>query len=525
MRRAPLAALAILLLAGIQPASGLDVDVWILTGPLASDPIVLDELDARFDLHVYEQLGMAAIVAPESTARALQGPGLTVWRNEAYELHLDQSVPAIGADLVKQALGPVRNGPTVLVIDTGLDSNHPDFDESNLAANVAANRGSSGLVTGVREGTIIDRSGHGSHVAGIIAGSGQALGSRDDRYQKFVGVYSNGRVASFQAATDAPDPEDIAVDLQAALEGFDWALQNQETHNIQFITNSWGSAGDLVPDHPAALATLRAYAAGMTVFFSAGNEGEEGTLNRHCLPPWVICVAAGRLDGTRASFSSMGNTPANAYGPYDHPDITAPGTAIRSVDPITDERGVQDLLAGDPDNLYKDRSGTSMAAPHAAGTAALLLAANPDLSPDQLMDILVETAKPMPEEVWQVGAGMLDARKAYNLAIETVGARDAFLEGEGVKYAGEATEDTEFAADPVTVGYDSDSGGNLDRAAILAPEPSPFITSGWFGWGLLGVGLLLVLGGIRFRDPTSRYEAPTGEPTSDAGGAAQAHHD
>ncbi len=522
MRRSVLL-LGLLLIAGIQPASGEPIQVFILTGEHADEPFLIEQLQrAGIAVHVYENLGMLAIAAPPSVAHGLASPHLHVWPNEVYDLHLDESVPSIGAHLVKDALGNVRDGPTVLVIDTGLDSNHPDFDDDvNLAANVAASRGASGLVTGVREGTVIDRSGHGTHVAGIVSGIGQALGSRDDRYQKYTGVYSNGRVASFQAATDAADPDDIAVDLQAALEGYDWALQNQERYNIQVITNSWGSAGDIVPDHPAALASLRAYAEGMTVFFSAGNDGKEGTLNRHCLPPWVVCVGASRLDGTLASFSSMGHPPSKSLGAYDHPDLSAPGSVIRSVDPVTDERGVPDLLAGDSDTLYRDRSGTSMAAPHAAGAAALVLAANPGLSPDQVMDILIATAKPMPEEVWQAGAGIVDARAAYNLAITTIGVRQEFLAGEGVKYAGEATDDSEFAADPITVGYDSDSGGSLDRQAILAPQPSPFFTSGWLGPTLAGLGFVLVLGGIRWRRPAAGDEAPAGEPSGQASSTGQ----
>lgn len=495
-------------------ADATDLSIWIVSGPGATDADLVAALREVAEVHVYERLGMLAILAPPRVVEALDSAGFDVHRNEVYELHLDQSVPYIHADRVKEVVGLQRDGPTVLVIDTGIDSLHPDFvPGENLAANVAAKRSPNGLVAGYADDLpVADMAGHGSHVAGIVAGLGNALGSADSRNGRYMGAYSNGRVASFQASTSAADPDDIGVDLQAALEGFEWALQNHERLDIRAITNSWGSPGAPKATEPVAMASLRAYAAGMTVFFSAGNEGSPGTLNRHCLVPWVMCVASGGLDGTRSGFSSMGNPPSGALGPFDHPDITAPGSAIRSAEPT--QAGAGSLLSGG-EPLYRDRSGTSMAAPHGAAVAGLLQAANPDLSPDQVMDVLVATADPMSEEVWQVGAGYIDAQAAYNLAVQTLGVRKGFLAGDGVKYGGPATGDPGLAADPVSVGYDSQSGGALDADLLHDPPPKAWLLGSWVGWALLGLAAASVLAGLDWR------QAPRQEPAR--GPAGQRH--
>lgn len=505
-----------------QPAGASEpIGIWIISGEGAAGEALLASLEARgIPTHPYPLLDMSAVVAGGPTITWLRAQGYALHPNEVFDLHLDQSVPKIKADVVKEALGPVRDGPTILVIDTGLDSQHPDFRlGSNLAANVGIDRSPNGLVSGAfQDRPITDRSGHGSHVAGIVAGSGEAFGDRDAQHGRYQGVYSNGRLASFQAANDAVDPEDIGVDMQAALEAFEWALTNQQRYNIRAISNSWGSAGDIVPEHPVTKATLRAYAAGIAVFFSAGNDGAEGTLNKHCLPPWVLCVGAGTLDKTRSSFSSMGNAGSKALGPYDHPDITAPGSAIRSLTPVLAPEKLGRFVNGDRESLYRDRSGTSMAAPHAAGVAGLLLAANPGLSPDQVMDILVSTADPMSEEIHRVGAGYINAQSAYTLASATQGQLEGFLVGEGVKYAGLATGDDDFSDDPVSIGYDSDSGGALDAALLRGPTPKAWILASVVPGVLLGVGLLLALAGIRWRRPATRYEAPTGHDAGHTGG-------
>ncbi len=481
----------------------INTGVWIWTNAEAVGAGLgwLDSLGAP--THHYENLDMAAFEGPAVLADALVAAfGGQVWPNEHYPLHLDKSVPYIEADRVRQVTGNQRDGPTVVVVDTGVDSMHPDFQDGNLAANVLALR-RGGLVVGtLDQGIVIDAAGHGTHVAGIVAGTGSGAGRLDSNAGKYVGAYANGRVASYQASSPAGAEDEPRVDTVAALEAFDWSIDNMERYDIRVVTNSWGQAGDLNPDHPINQASLRLYLRGMVVIFSAGNSGAEGpgTLNRHCLTPWSLCVAAGDLAGSRTSFSSMGHKPGPGVGAYDHPDITAPGLFIHAANPIGRGDvvgGIQGALSGDglSGPLYLDRSGTSMAAPHVAAVAALLQAANGALSPDQVMDIITATADPMADPVWRVGAGYINAREAYNLAVSTVGNRQAFIDGQEVKYAGVLSGDPGFENDPVSVGYNAEQ------------RPSPLILEAleevWIvqplALILLAMGALAVVSGIQFR--------------------------
>lgn len=495
---------------GAAPLPAATEGTFIWSGG-AADGVVRWLAGAGLPHHAYPNLGMAAFVgSPADAARLVAAHGGRVDPDEEHRLHLDRSVPYIEADRVRDRIGLVRDGPTVLVVDTGIDTSHPDFAAGeNLAANVQADR-TGGLVTGVLDNQpVVDVAGHGTHVAGIVAGTGRSLGDGDPLNGRYLGVYSNGRVAGFQASTDAADPDDIRVDTVAALEAFDWAIANRERFDIRVVTNSWGTPGDMDAEHPINRATLELYLRGMTVVFSAGNEGEKGagTLNKYCLAPWVLCVAAGDLDGARSSFSSYGRPPDEGR-PWDHPDLTAPGYFIHSAEPPTRTSPggiVGNTLQGRAsESLYRDRSGSSMAAPHVAATAALLQAANPRLSPDQVMDVLVATTDPMADDVAKAGTGYLNAREAYNLAIRTSGNRNAFLAGQAVKYAGEASGDGGFANDPVSQGYNS---ALVPGPTIPPPPPASWVLSP-LGGGIVGAlvlaAVLNVLLSLRFRRHTAR---------------------
>src|SRR5437016_8969959 len=161
-----------------------------------------------------------------------------------------------------------------------------------------------------------------------------------------------------------------------------------------------------------------AHDAGLVVVFAAGNDGPgQNTLNPFCVAPWVICVAAGLKDGrTLADFSSRG-IPGD---PLYHPTITAPGTDIVAARATTgifiNTFFAVDLINLGADALYyAAASGTSMATPHVSGTVALMLEANPALSPDQVKSALERTATPMPGyQPHEVGAGYLNAYQAVS---------------------------------------------------------------------------------------------------------------
>jgi serine protease AprX len=286
-------------------------------------------------------------------------------------------------------------------------------------------------------------SGHGTHVAGIAAGDGG--GSAAGIYR---GVAPGANVVGIGTGD--------ALFIFWALAGYDWLLENAARYNVKVVNNSWGGTGLFDPNDPINKATYRAYQAGITVVFAAGNCGrgdatgvqcptpDQSQLNPYSVAPWVIGVAAGcKLyvqDPTNsasscvdpvsgrapvlADFSSVG-LPNSIYAP----DVTAPGVRIVSArSPFGPTVGATAVpsdarscnIAVQHLQYYTCLSGTSMAAPHVTGVVALLQEASGEggrLTPDQVLGILKASARPLAGYAkWEVGAGYVDALAAVRRA-------------------------------------------------------------------------------------------------------------
>jgi serine protease AprX len=335
-------------------------------------------------------------------------PGLrSIYFNRRLSYFLDESVPLIGANRVWSELGVTGKGVTVAVIDSGIDATHRDLSfGSKVVQNVklAPNVFGSGPLVLEGLSTTDTSSGHGTHVAGIAGGTGAALAG------KYRGVAIDSKLVGVGAGE--------ALFILTALEGFDWVLQNRLKYGIRVISNSWGASGAFAPDDPVNVASRIAHDAGLVVVFAAGNDGPGlNTLSPYCVAPWVICAAAGQKDGrTLAEFSSRGIPGDPRY----HPTITAPGVDIASARATTgivmNSFFAVDLVNRGSDAVYyAAASGTSMATPHVSGTVALMLEANPALTPDQIKSALELTATPMPRyQQHEVGAGYLNAYEAVS---------------------------------------------------------------------------------------------------------------
>jgi serine protease AprX len=269
-------------------------------------------------------------------------------------------------------------------------------------------------------------SGHGTHGAGVAAGTGANSG----------GFFGGVALGAHLVGVDSGD--DKGLPLVAILGAYDYLLVKQFDYNIRVINNSWGdvySEAGVSPNDPINIATRRAHDLNITVVFAAGNSGSDANaINPYSTMPWTISVAAGEKEGfgSPADFSSRGidngtgtdvaGMPADETAvPNLRPDITAPGVAIISVrahgvSPIMNAGG---QLNGDAVNIppafqlnYLSSQGTSFACPHVSGVVALMLEADPTLTPDQVVTILRETANPMPYAEKVVGAGYADAHNA-----------------------------------------------------------------------------------------------------------------
>jgi len=331
----------------------------------------------------------------------------SIYFNRRLSYFLDESVPLIGANRVWNELGYTGRGVTVAVIDSGIDATHRDLPfGTKVVQNVklAPNLFGSGPLVLEGLSTTDTSSGHGTHVAGIAGGSGAALAG------KYRGVAIGSKLVGIGAGE--------ALFILTALEAFDWVLQNRLKYGIRVISNSWGTSGAFAPDDPVNVASRIARDAGLVVVFAAGNDGPSlNTLSPYCVAPWVICAAAGQKDGhTLADFSSRGIPGDPRY----HPTLTAPGVDIASARATTGIV-INSFFAVDLVNLgsdavyYAAASGTSMATPHVSGTVALMLEANPALTPDQVKSALEATATPMPGyQQHEVGAGYLNAYEAVS---------------------------------------------------------------------------------------------------------------
>ncbi|MGW5342389.1 type VII secretion-associated serine protease mycosin [Streptomyces sp. NPDC004050] len=252
------------------------------------------------------------------------------------------------------------DGVTVAVLDTGVDSTHPD-----LAGQVLD--GTDLVGTGAGPG---DRpwARHGTAMAGIIAGHGHGR----NRRQGVLGIAPQAKVLPVRVILEEGDPDRAKARQNrggALAEGIRWAAD----HGADVINLSLGDDSDSA-HHEAAEdeAVQYALAKGVVVVASAGNGGREGDHASYpAAYPGVIAVTAVDRSGRKAAFSTR-----NWYA-----SVSAPGV---------------DVVIADPDRAYYEGWGTSAAAAFVSGTVALLKAAHPDLSPAQIKKLLQDTAADAP---------------------------------------------------------------------------------------------------------------------------------
>lgn len=353
----------------------------------------------------------------------------SIYLNERLKYRNYEAGNITGGHVVHDMLSVKGAGVTVAVIDSGIDATHPDLSYgSKTVQNVTllADLGLAGLAATLENQPNTDTSsGHGTHVAGTVAGTGDASSGDHRRAFYYAGIAPEANLIGLGAGE--------GIHILFALQGFDWVLNNQERYGIDIVTNSWGSsAASFDPGNPINKASYEAYRRGMVVTFAAGNDGPgDDTLNRYAIAPWVVNVGSGTKDKDLSGFSSRGVE----GDPYKHIDVVAPGSNIcstRAPNTVIGALGpVVNLTYPGYYLRYHCISGTSMATPFVAGTAALMLEVNPELSPDQIEQILMETADPMPGFAFhQVGGGYINVLRAIDAASRTEGRRAAFLAGQ-----------------------------------------------------------------------------------------------
>ncbi|ANN19507.1 peptidase S8 and S53 subtilisin kexin sedolisin [Amycolatopsis orientalis] len=292
---------------------------------------------------------------------------------------LDRSTAQVGAPSAWNG-GWTGKGTTVAVVDSGIDANHPD-----LAGKVTASADFTG------EGDIVDRHGHGTHCASIIAGTGAASAGR----YKGMAPDANLMVAKvFDASGEA--------DTAQVMAGIDWTV----AQGAKIVNLSLGAGvSDGADPLSEQIDTLSAKS-GTLFVVAAGNSGPgDRTVTTPGAATSALTVGAVDRDDKIAWFSSRGPRLRDASV---KPEITAPGVGIVAA-------RAADTAMGEPvDDDYTAASGTSMATPHVAGAAAILLQQQPGLSGQALKNTLVTTAKDVGLRWYEQGAGLLDVARAVS---------------------------------------------------------------------------------------------------------------
>jgi subtilisin family serine protease len=338
-----------------------------------------------------------------------------------------------GADDVREAAGTNVSGLDgtgigIAVLDSGIDASHTAFLDRKNDVRVVYSKDFTG------EGRTDDPYGHGTHVAGIVAGNGRI--SRAE----YIGVAPNANIINLRVLNSQGMGR-----VSYILAGLEWVYQNRLAYNIRVVNMSLGTAAvESYKNDPVCKAVRKLVDAGVVVVAAAGNNGKDaagqkvyGAIHSPGSEPSAITVGAANTFGTDersddgvASYSSRGPTRGgwtDLLGVRHHdnlvkPDLVAPGNKI--VDAAAEDNY---LITNHPEldagvsradaRRMMFLNGTSMATPAVAGAAALMLQANPTLTPNLVKTILMYTSQQLQgANLLEQGAGELNVEGAVRLA-------------------------------------------------------------------------------------------------------------
>jgi serine protease AprX len=369
----------------------------------------------------FRALPMVSITATRNQIAAISHlPAIrSIYGNRTLSLTSEPEVRAItGVDRARQdaeIIGQNRNLPvtgrnvTVAVLDTGIDGTHGDLS-GRVARNIKladTQSISAGFNYPINSESLPNTDqiyGHGTFVAGIIAGNGSLSSG------KYAGVAPGARLVGLSAGD---------LTLAYVLDGFDYLLTNRSDLGVRVVNCSFSANTVFDTNDPVNVATKMLTQAGVNVVFSAGNTGPGAhSLNPYAVAPWVVSVGATDTQGRLASFSSRGDFASGLF----RPTLVAPGVSVVSVrgSGIANVTGAEGVAGADVQRLssseipnYTIANGTSFSAPQVAGTIALMLEVNPSLTPAEVREILQRTATPLaPYYAHETGAGMLNVHAA-----------------------------------------------------------------------------------------------------------------
>ncbi len=368
----------------------------------------LRALSGKLGIKVKRELNIIHAVSAELSTERLEQvvqhmSVVKVWHDYEVKALLNIAAPTVGAPDLWQSPNGVQYtgaGVTVAVIDTGIYQ-HPD-----LAGRITFFKD---FVNNKKEA--YDDNGHGTHVAGCVAGDGTSSDG------KFRGPAPGADLVGLKVL-DKYGSGNLSTIIDAA----QWCKENQEQYNIKVVNLSLGgTAEQSYQEDPLCLAIEELWRSGVVVCAAAGNEGPaEKTIGSPAIDQVIITVGASNdfnsidiNDDAVADFSSRGPT----IDGLAKPDLLAPGSNIISLRSPGSKLDKSNSSYRYDDN-YTVLSGTSMATPICCGVAALLLEVKPELSPDQVKERLISSCHFFSNYmVYDQGAGLVNAPAAAQVVL------------------------------------------------------------------------------------------------------------
>src|SRR4051812_5172632 len=355
-------------------------------GVVTRDLHVIHALGVRLSLAAASRLaGMPGVraVTPNAAVRSTANGRWAEWNPPALSTAFVQSTRTEKAwtDNKTPATGA---GVGVAVLDTGIAGGLADFGD----AESGASRVVASVVTNPDATTAGDHYGHGTHVAGLIAGNGRALATSDPLYNRYIGTAPNAKLVSVKVSDD--DGQANVIDVIAGLQ---FVVDHGAEYGVRVVNLSLASSLALAYRvDPLDAAVEAAWRRGITVVAAAGNRGgaPDAVAYAPANDPYVITVGAvddhatkDTDDDSLAPWSSRGITQDG----FAKPDLVAPGMHIAA--PLAPDSDYRQLCAAClVDDRYFRVSGPPRAAPIVAGIAADLLPAHPTWTPDQVKGAL-----------------------------------------------------------------------------------------------------------------------------------------
>ncbi|MBI2329974.1 S8 family serine peptidase [Candidatus Daviesbacteria bacterium] len=357
------------------------------------------------------------------------------------------------------------------IIDTGIDYTHPDL--GGCSTQQVQDGGCSKVIGGYdfinEDNDPIDDHFHGTHVAGIAAGNGTLANG-----QQIKGIAPDAKIVAYKVLDNEGNGSQALV-MSAIERSSDPNQDGDFSDHLDVINLSLGAPGS--PDDPVSLAIDRAADKGVVAVIAAGNSGpDEATVGSPGVARKALTVGANDKDNKLAYFSSRGPVlfaPGSDYNLL-KPDVTAPGVGICAAE-------LGEILSSRRclDGRHISISGTSMAAPHVAGVAALVKQAHPLWSAEEIKNAIITTTTDLGLSSIILGNGEVNALKAVQATLNISPASLSFGMVDGVQNSWTTSKNLTIKnTKEVTASYTLSLKQTANGALITFSENSFALASG-----------------------------------------------